>query len=66
MKPIVHYDKDKPVTFEWSWAYLIPLDHPNERCNNIEVNTSEVISYDEDSGRLETVNTVYIPYENNT
>ena len=60
-KPIVHYDRHKPLTFEWSFAYLTPLDHPRTHLNGKEQNTSDVLSYDEVTGRLETLNTIYIP-----
>lgn len=61
MKPIVHYDYHKPLTFEWNFAYLTPLDHPNTRLNGIEVNTSAIVSYDEVTGIIETMNSIYVP-----
>lgn len=62
-KKTVHYDKNKGVTVFMNKAVLTPIDHPDsERVSNtMEVITSNVISWDEESGRIETMNTVYIP-----
>lgn len=60
-KPIVHYDYHKPLTFDLDFAWLTPLDHPDTRNNNKEVNTSRIVSYDEITGVLETKNSIYKP-----
>ena len=60
-KPVVHYDKTKPLTFEWNFAYLTPLDHPKASNNNIEVITSAIVMYDKATGVIETTNSIYNP-----
>jgi hypothetical protein len=62
-KKIVHYDKSKGVHPIMNRVVLFPVDHPySERVSNtMEVITSNVISWDEENGRIETMNTVYIP-----
>jgi len=62
-KPTVRYHKNSLVFMGLNnSAYLLPIDHPSERVSNTcAVQTSNVISFDEATGRLETQNTVYIP-----
>lgn len=61
MKPIVHYDKTKPLIFDLDFAWLTPLDHYVPNLNGREVNTSRIVTYNEDSGQLVTQNTIYLP-----
>ena len=64
-KKIVHYDLEQgAIVFEYG-AILNPVDHPDSAnvSNTKEVFTSKVLSYDPESGRIETENTIYIPYE---
>jgi hypothetical protein len=42
-------------------AFLIPVDHPNERLNGKIVMTSGIEKFDEATGRIETRNTIYMP-----
>lgn len=61
-KPTVTYDNSYEYTqIEVGYcAYVWPVDHPN--CSNTKVvMTSEVQSYDAESGEFETMNTKYIP-----
>jgi hypothetical protein len=64
-KKIVHYDKKKGVSPIMNRMILFPIDHPdNERVSNTqEAVTSTVVSWDEESGRIETQNTIYLPKE---
>lgn len=59
MKPIVHYIAGSLVFIGLDCvAWLHAVDHP--RLGNCEdTRTSRVVSYDADTGRLETLNTVY-------
>lgn len=64
IKPIVEY-----ISWEHNQiavghgAFVIPVDHPDagERgiINGYPIHTSAVLSYDEDTGRFETKNTIY-------
>ena len=68
-KPIVRYDPVYPVgiyTAEdpsngdiYRFARLQSLDHP--KLGATDVRTSQLVSYDVMTGRLETRNTVYLP-----
>lgn len=58
MKKIVHYIGEA-VVIEGGHAYLTPQDHPNERLNGKVCSTSRVISYDKESGVIETSNSIY-------
>ena len=67
-KPIVHYNTFAAVgiyTQEYDdgrtfrFARLWALDHP--KLGQSEIRTSKVLSFDASSGRLETLNTVYVP-----
>lgn len=43
-------------------ACLYPIDHTSSWVSNTcEAVTSEVLSYDQNSGRIETLNSVYYP-----
>jgi hypothetical protein len=45
-------------------ALLRPIDHPSYFVSNEKVaRTSKVLSYNRDTGRIETENTVYIPQQ---
>ena len=68
MKPTVHY---KPVgkISVGNGAFVIPLDHPgnindghpwDSIKNGSTAYTSPVISHDEQTGRFETRNTIYV------
>jgi len=64
-KKIVHYTaahfQGDPVGKS---VYLQSLDHPDFRLNVQMVyglHTSRVVSYDETTGIIETLNTVYVP-----
>lgn len=66
-KPTVHYQTLLFVKVG-SFALLYPVDHPNHLpehkvSNNQEVTTSKVLSYDDQTGRIETLNTIYVPVE---
>ena len=63
-KPTVHY-KGKAQKFMLS-AYLLPVDHPNHlvghSVSNTEyVTTSKVLNWNEETGVIETKNTIYVP-----
>jgi hypothetical protein len=58
-KPVVRY-RGRAVPFMGS-AYLQAVGHP--RLGNTNVTTSQVQSWDEETGRIETLNTVYLPEE---
>ncbi len=62
-KPTVHYvGEAKP---HWNGALLVPVDHPRAGedaiTNGRQVFTSDVVSWDKATGRIETLNTIYIP-----
>jgi len=64
MKPTVHYRGVPYVVANHAW--LTPIDHPNhvegqDVSNMKNVRTSTVLSYDTVTGRIETLNTVYMP-----
>jgi hypothetical protein len=65
-KKVVHY-VGKPMFYGElkHGAWLYPMDHPdNENVTNMkQARTSSVLSYDPITGRLETLNTVYVPLE---
>lgn len=63
-KPTVHY-LGMP-DFHGKCAILIPVDHQNhiegqDVANNIPAITSKIVHYDKETGRIETMNTVYMP-----
>lgn len=65
MKPVVHYVGEAYPTGDGR-AYLRPIDHPNHDprhnvSNTRHVRTSEVMSWDEITGRIETAFTLYEP-----
>lgn len=68
-KKIVHYDTRMGVQLvEYSngqGAMVYPVDHPDtwNVSNENVCFTSKVVSWDETSGRLETMNTIYLPYQ---
>lgn len=57
----------------WQSAYVTPLDHPGNVydgtfdaiSNHYPATTSRVLSHDADTGRFETLNTIYIPETTN-
>lgn len=57
-KPTVHYRG--PVEFLYGCAFLYPVDHPS-LSNRHQAWTSEVVFHDQDTGLVETRNTIYIP-----
>jgi hypothetical protein len=65
-KKIVHY-VGKPIFYGEleHGAQIYPVDHPDRaRVSNYKVAwTSSVLSYDPVTGRMETLNTVYMPLE---
>lgn len=43
-------------------CYLFPIDHPSVLVSNESiVRTSPVLNFDEDTGEIETHNTIYVP-----
>jgi len=60
VKPTVRYEKLYAAVVGHRGS-LIPVDHPRGHLNGDWVNTSRVLSYDEETGRIETLNTVYVP-----
>ena len=66
-KKTVRYSGEKPVgVVVGQSTYLTPVDHPDTLnvSNNKLVRTSRVVAFDEATGRVETLNTIYIPLEN--
>lgn len=65
-KPVVRYDRNQFVSAKVGEpALLVPLDHPRDGHglhNGHLVTTSTVIKYNQDSGVIETRNTIYCPY----
>lgn len=63
-KKVVHYVGTPHVPGIGLGALVTPIDHPDtENVSNERVaRTSPVRSWDKESGRLETANTIYIPY----
>lgn len=71
-KPVVRYRKDVGVRIsadpkDWDYGCLLqPIDHPNPVglvSNRSVINTSKVVSYDPNTGKIETLNTIYLPSE---
>lgn len=65
MKPTVHYI-GVPVIIGDN-AVLKPIDHPNHMVghavsNTKSVITSKIVSKDDFTGRIETQNTIYVPF----
>lgn len=63
-KKIVHYDADRGVMEGPSNGMILyPVDHPDSDhvSNRTAVLTSPVVSFDEESGVIETTNTIYHP-----
>lgn len=62
-KKCVHYVGSPSAIFIGHPCFLFPVDHPDsERVTNLNmVRTSNVVSYDVSTGRIETENTIYIP-----
>lgn len=67
-KPVVFYDYESclPVSVGMP-ALLRPYNHPDtENVSNTRmVQTSVVVAYDDLEGRIETMNTVYLPAQEN-
>lgn len=68
MKPIVNY---KPSDIDFIQigcrATVIPTNHPSDLVSNTKiVLTTEVISYNKETGEFETLNTIYKPLPNDT
>jgi hypothetical protein len=65
-KPVVRYKGEVLMNKPGFPAFVTPIDHPNPEglvSNTKQVLTSPVVSYDEKTGRLETLNTIYIKVE---
>ena len=65
-KPVVHYVGKPQFWGELKHgAFIYPMDHPDtENVTNLkQAHTSSVLSYDPITGRMETMNTVYIPMD---
>ena len=63
-KPIVTYQSE-PYIEKWGEnIYVAYLDnvsgHPRNHLNGGSVRTSKIVNYDPETGRIETLNTVYI------
>lgn len=57
-KKIVHYVGEPLYVEIGEVTFLKPVDHPNTS-NTYPVKTSRVVAYDEETGVLETENTIY-------
>ena len=57
-KKIVHYDGEIAFLGIGTCAYLTPIDHPSVS-NTKTVRTSSVVSFNKETGILETENTIY-------
>lgn len=63
-KKTVTYDLDRGVLQHSSGGVILwPIDHPDtEHVSNASfILTSEMLHIDQDTGRIETQNTVYVP-----
>lgn len=65
-KKVVRYRNDagnKPVVIVGHSTILVPVDHPDEAnvFNGRPARTKAVIAYDERTGRIETMRTIYLP-----
>ena len=63
-KQVVRYSEIVPTHIsEGSRVFLVPIDHPDSTnvTNGHFVTTSPVVSYEEETGIIETANTVYVP-----
>lgn len=63
-KPTVHYRGEAHVVLNRAW--LVPIDHPNhleghDVINTTTIRTSTIVSHDQETGRIETQNTIYVP-----
>ena len=60
-KKIVHYTGTPQIIN--GRAILTPVDHPDSMnvANGELATTSIIVAYDPDAGRIETLNTVYLP-----
>lgn len=69
MKKTVLYDAHMGVSLlpwgEWQRARLYPIDHPDTEnvSNTTWCLTSAVQNYNETTGVIETLNTIYLPKE---
>ena len=66
-KPIVHY-RGEAQPYYANTAILVPLDHPNHKpghsiSNNHIARTSSIVNWNHETGRIETLNTIYVPEE---
>lgn len=60
MKRVVHYT-GKPTILD-GFAYLMPLDHTSPDVSNTGLaRTSTIVHHDEATGRIETLNSIYVP-----
>lgn len=64
-KPVVAYTE---ATVHATMCWLKPVDHPNHLpghgVSNLRVvRTSTVLSWDHETGRIETKNTIYMPLD---
>lgn len=58
IKKIVHYEGEAVILDIGYCAFLKPTDHPNVS-NQKVVKTTPVVAYDEQTGEIETLNTIY-------
>ena len=64
LKPIVRYTNLAVEPEIGQSAFLTPIDHTSLRVTNGRiVRTSPVVQYDEATGNIETLNTIYKPKE---
>ena len=64
MKQKVYYDDQMPVLEGYGGsAYLYPVDHPDTTnvSNTTVARTSKVVSWNKETGVIETLNTIYTP-----
>lgn len=63
-KQVVHYVAGT-ATKIGNNAHLIPIDHPDTEnvSNQHYVRTSQVVGWDQETGVIETLNTIYRPME---
>lgn len=62
MKKIVHYVELWDDVVVGKYAFLVPIDHPDYKnvSNDTVTKTSTVVSYDPETGTIETKNTIYV------
>jgi hypothetical protein len=62
-KPVVQYRG--PALRFGSTAYVYALNHPRRPYEPHQIRTSRIVSFDEETGEFETLNTLYkrVPFE---